>query len=86
MSFTANPSVQHQTVPKRILSSLLASVSAGVVPRAGAPYIAIGRTDEIHAFLSDLEAVSEGAGGMRLLIGRYGSGKICRKPCIKHHK
>ena len=75
MSFTANPSVQHQTVPKRILSSLLASVSAGVVPRAGAPYIAIGRTDEIHAFLSDLEAVSEGAGGMRLLIGRYGSGK-----------
>ncbi len=62
-------------VPKRILTSLLASVSAGVVPRAGAPYIAIGRTDEISAFLSDLEAVSEGGGGMRFLIGRYGSGK-----------
>ena len=30
-------------VPRRILSSLLSSVSAGVVPRAGAPYIAIGR-------------------------------------------
>ena len=64
-----------QRVPKRILTSLLASVSAGVVPRAGAPYIAIGRTDEIGAFLSDLEAVSEGGGGMRFLIGRYGSGK-----------
>lgn len=64
-----------QLVPKRILNSLLASVSAGVVPRAGAPYIAIGRTDEIEAFLSDLEAVSEGGGGMRFLIGRYGSGK-----------
>ncbi len=62
-------------VPKRILSSLLAAVSAGVVPRAGAPYIAIGRRDEIAALLSDLEAVNEGCGSMRFLIGRYGSGK-----------
>lgn len=64
-----------ETVPRRILGSLLASVSAGVVPRAGAPYIAIGRQDEISALLSDLEAVSEGGGGMRFLVGRYGSGK-----------
>ena len=28
-------------VPRRILGSLLSSVSAGVVPRAGAPYIAL---------------------------------------------
>lgn len=62
-------------VPKRILSSLLSSVSAGVVPRSGAPYIAIGRKDEIAAILSDLEQVSEGGAGMRFLIGRYGSGK-----------
>ena len=75
MTLTSNNTIQSQTVPKRILSSLLSAVSAGVVPRAGAPYIAIGRTDEIHAFLSDLEAVSEGGGGMRFLIGRYGSGK-----------
>lgn len=64
-----------QAVPKRILSSLLASVSAGVVPRAGAPYIAIGRKDEISALLSDLETVNDGGGAMRFLIGRYGSGK-----------
>jgi len=64
-----------QKVPKRILTSLLSSVSAGVVPRAGAPYIAIGRRDEIAALLSDLEAVNEGGGSMRFLIGRYGSGK-----------
>ena len=64
-----------QRIPKRILSSLLASVSAGVVPRSGAPYIAIGRGDEIAALLSDLEATSEGCGTMRFLIGRYGSGK-----------
>ena len=35
--------IQIERIPKRILSSLLSSVSAGVVPRAGAPYIAIGR-------------------------------------------
>ena len=62
-------------VPRRILSSLLSSISAGVVPRAGAPYIAIGRKDEIAAFLSDLEEINEGGGAMRFLIGRYGSGK-----------
>ena len=64
-----------QKVPKRILNSLLASVSAGVVPRAGAPYIAIGRKDEIAALLSDLSSVNEGCGSMRFIIGRYGSGK-----------
>ena len=62
-------------VPRRILSSLLSSVSAGVVPRAGAPYIAIGRKDEIQAFLTDLEEINDGGGAMRFLIGRYGSGK-----------
>lgn len=62
-------------VPRRILGSLLSSVSAGVVPRAGAPYIAIGRNDEIAALLSDLEQINNGGGTMRFLIGRYGSGK-----------
>lgn len=64
-----------QAVPRRILSSLIASVSAGVVPRAGAPYMAIGRNDEITALLDDLERVSTGEGRMRFIIGRYGSGK-----------
>lgn len=62
-------------VPKRVLSSLIASVSAGVVPRLGAPYIAIGRNDEIDALLSDLKSVSEGGGSMRFIVGKYGSGK-----------
>ena len=62
-------------IPKRILNSLLLSVSAGVVPRIGAPYIAIGRKDEISALLSDLEQINEGCGTMRFIIGRYGSGK-----------
>jgi hypothetical protein len=62
-------------IPRRILSSLLSSISAGVVPRSGVHYIAIGRKDEISAFLSDLEEINEGGGAMRFLIGRYGSGK-----------
>ena len=62
-------------VPRRVLSALLSSVSAGVVPRAGAPYIAIGRNDEIEALLGDLENIGEGGSAMRFLIGRYGSGK-----------
>jgi hypothetical protein len=62
-------------VPKRILNSLLSSLSAGVVPRVGAPYIAIGRTEEIAALLESLENVADGGAAVRFLIGRYGSGK-----------
>ena len=62
-------------IPKRILNSLINSLSAGVVPRSGAPYIAIGRTEEVSALLSDLEAVADGGSALRFLIGRYGSGK-----------
>lgn len=62
-------------IPKRILSSLINSISAGVVPRIGAPYIAIGRTDEIEALLNDASLVAEGGSFMRFIIGKYGSGK-----------
>ena len=74
MSETVNGAA-NQKVPRRILASLLSSLSAGVVPRSGAPYIAIGRTDEIGAMLTDLEHTDEGGGAMRFLVGRYGSGK-----------
>lgn len=66
---------RNEKVPRRILSSLINSLVAGVVPRIGAPYIAIGREDEISALLSDLENVSEGGSSMRFIIGKYGSGK-----------
>ncbi len=62
-------------IPKRILASVISSISAGVVPRMGAPYIAIGRDEEIGALLSDLQNVSEGGSAMRFIIGKYGSGK-----------
>lgn len=62
-------------IPKRILTSLMNSISAGVVPRTGAPFIAIGREDEIKTFASDLETIADGGAGMRFIIGKYGSGK-----------
>ena len=62
-------------VPRRILGSLLSSLAAGVVPRSGAAYIAVGRDDEINALADDLDALMEGGGRMRLVIGKYGSGK-----------
>jgi len=64
-----------EKIPKRILSSLMNSLSAGVVPRMGAPYIAIGRNDEISALLGDLEEINEGGCSMRFVVGKYGSGK-----------
>ena len=64
-----------KVIPRRVLTSVLASVSAGVVPRNGAAYIAIGRDDEIYAILEDLENVKDGGSGMRFIVGRYGSGK-----------
>lgn len=64
-----------QKVPKRVLNTLLDALSAGVVPRVGAPYIAIGRRAEIDSLLCAIDAVGEGGGAVRFLIGRYGSGK-----------
>ena len=72
-------------VPKRILSTLLASLCAGVVPRSGAPYIAIGRNDEIEALLENLETVADGGAFCRFLIGRYGSGKSFLIQLIRSH-
>lgn len=62
-------------VPRRILGTLLSSLSAGVVPRSGAPYIAIGRNDEIEALCAALDRVADGEGAVKFIIGRYGSGK-----------
>jgi len=70
--------MKHDTaakVPRRILGTLLSSLSGGVVPRVGAPYIAIGRTEEIDALASSLDRVADGEGAMKFIIGRYGSGK-----------
>ena len=72
-------------IPKRILNLLMSSLSAGVVPRLGAPYIAIGRKEETESLISDLENVAEGGSSLRFLIGRYGSGKSFLLQLIKSY-
>lgn len=62
-------------VPKRILDMLINALAAGVVPRVGAPYVAIGRGQETEALLADLKSVADGGSSLRFLVGRYGSGK-----------
>lgn len=62
-------------IPKRILGTVLNSAAAGVVPRFGLEYMAIGRHDEVSALLSGLENVADGMGDCRFIIGKYGSGK-----------
>ena len=62
-------------IPRRITSALLNSLSAGVVPRVGLEYIAVGRRDEVAALLQDLQNVGEGGAAFRFVVGRYGSGK-----------
>ncbi len=66
---------EEKKVPKRILMTLLSSLSAGVVPRIGAPYIAIGRTKEVSSLCTNLETVKDGGSFTKFIIGKYGSGK-----------
>ena len=63
------------SIPKRLSAAVLNSLSAGVVPRLGLEYIAVGRRQEIEAVLRDLENMGQGAASFRFVAGRYGSGK-----------
>lgn len=51
------------------------SLTAGVVPRIGLRHIAVGRKNEVDAFLHDLKTVEEGGASFRFVCGKYGSGK-----------
>ena len=66
-----------ERVPKRrkISQAILQSLAAGVVPRVGLQHIAVGRDSELSAIEYDLEIISDGGAGFRLVVGRYGSGK-----------
>ncbi|MBQ3865821.1 MAG: ATP-binding protein [Clostridia bacterium] len=72
-------------IPKRILGNLLNSAGAGVVPRQGLEYIAIGREKEIEALTRDLDNLSEGMGAFRLIVGKYGSGKSFLMGLLRGH-
>jgi hypothetical protein len=73
------------SIPKRISQAILNSLSAGVVPRIGLEYIAVGRKREIETILDDLENLSQGAASFRFIIGRYGSGKTFFLQAIRNY-
>jgi len=63
------------TIPKRVSTALINSLSAGVVPRIGLEHIAVGREKEMAALSQDLDNIAEGGAAFRFVVGRYGSGK-----------
>jgi hypothetical protein len=72
-------------IPKRISAAILNSLSAGVVPRIGLEYIAVGRKREIQTILGDLDNLSRGAAVFRFIVGRYGSGKTFFLQAIRNY-
>lgn len=55
--------------------SVIQSLRAGVVPRAGQHLVQVGRAREIEALVSDIGRVAEGGSSFRVVIGEYGAGK-----------
>ena len=66
------PSVK---ISRRESGALMNSLTAGVVPRIGLRHIAVGRKNEVNAFLHDIATIEDGGASFRLVSGQYGSGK-----------
>jgi hypothetical protein len=62
-------------IGKKTAAMIVKALASGVVPSRGAEQIAVGRRDEVSAFESDFQGVSDGDGAFRFIIGEYGSGK-----------
>src|SRR4051812_34782383 len=55
--------------------AVLQSPRAGVVPRIGQHLIQVGRAQELHALMEDIDRIADGGSTFRLIIGEYGAGK-----------
>ena len=62
-------------INRRESGALINSLTAGVVSRIGLRHIAVGRQNEVNAFLHDLATIEDGGASFRLVSGQYGSGK-----------
>ncbi|QSJ14932.1 ATP-binding protein [Nostoc sp. UHCC 0702] len=62
-------------ISKKISTALINSLGAGVVPRVGVEYIAVGREKELQSLSQNLNDIAEGVAAFRFIIGNYGSGK-----------
>ncbi|AKB57970.1 ATP-binding protein [Methanosarcina barkeri] len=67
--------MQSVKISRRESAALMNSLTAGVVPRIGLRHIAVGRKNEVNAFLHDLATIEDGGASFRLVSGKYGSGK-----------
>lgn len=56
-------------------TAIINSLIGGVVPKIGVSHIAVGRNEEVNAFISALEDVKNGHSIMKFWIGDFGSGK-----------
>ena len=72
-------------ITKRVSTALINSLGAGVVPRVGLEYIAVGREQEIAALLQDLENIAAGGAAFRFVVGRYGAGKSFMLQLLRNH-
>ncbi len=72
-------------IPKRVSQALINSLGAGVVPRVGLEYIAVGREQEIATLLQDLENIAAGGAAFRFVVGRYGAGKSFILQLLRNH-
>lgn len=72
-------------VPKRIANVIINALKGGVVPRIGLEYITVGRTQEINAFLHDIDIIADGGATFRFIVGKYGSGKSFLLQTIRNY-
>lgn len=56
-------------------TSIINSLTGGVVPKIGVQHIAVGRSEEVHAAINALEEVKNGHSIAKFWIGDFGSGK-----------
>lgn len=62
-------------IRKKDRDTVIQALRMGVVPRVGQHLIQVGRVQEIHALLQNLDSIADGGTAFRLIIGEYGSGK-----------
>ncbi|MBN6739924.1 ATP-binding protein [Acidithiobacillus sp. MC6.1] len=63
------------TIRPKDRDTVIQSLRAGVVPRAGQHLVQVGRAREIEALVTDVDRIADGGSAFRIVIGEYGAGK-----------
>jgi hypothetical protein len=62
-------------IKRRERDTVLQSLYAGLVPKQGLHLIQVGRKAEVSALLQDLDRIADDGASLRVVVGRFGSGK-----------